>query len=71
MVIHKNNFAWTYNWDETNCILVEPGKEIEGIEAALNNKDLYDIYLEGMKTVDKYRTENYINNYLLPLINNT
>lgn len=69
MVMHKNDFAWAYGWDETNCILVEPGKEIEGIEAALQREDLYDIYLAGMENVDKYRTENYINNYILPLIN--
>lgn len=59
MVMHKNNFAWSYDWNETNCILVEHGKEIEGIEAALSNPSLYDIYVEGMKNVDKYRLGNY------------
>jgi len=68
MVQHRNNFAWSYPWDETNCILVEPGKEIEGIEAALQRDDLYEIYLAGMANVDKYRTENYIKNYIQPIL---
>ncbi len=69
MVMEKNNYAWTHDWNETNCILVEPGKEIEGIEAALKTPNLYNIYLEGMKTVDKYRLPNY-SNHLESLINN-
>lgn len=68
MVMHKNDFAWAYDWNETNCILVEPGKEIEGIEAALKNKNLCNIYIEGVKTVDKYRVDNYIKNYIEPLV---
>lgn len=61
MVMHKNDFAFTHDWDETNCILVEPGKEIEGIEAALKRDDLYDIYLRGVENIDKYRIGNYTN----------
>jgi hypothetical protein len=60
MVMYKNDFCFSYDWNESNCILVEPGKEIEGIEKALKNPNLYTIYLEGLKTVDKYRPHNYI-----------
>ncbi len=59
MVMHKNEYAWEYDWDETNCILVEHGKEIEGIERALQNENLYDIYVKGMENVNKYRLPNY------------
>jgi hypothetical protein len=69
MVMYKNDFAWAFDWNETNCILVEPGKEIEGIEEALKRDDLYDIYLAGMGNVHGYRVNNYISNYLLPIIN--
>lgn len=69
MVMYKNDFAWAYDWNETNCILVEEEKEIEGIEAALSNPNLYDIYLKGIENCRKYKTIDYINNYLLPLIN--
>lgn len=60
MVTHLNEFAWTHDWNSSNCILVEPEKEIEGIEAALQNTHLYQKYLEGLNNVDKYRLENYI-----------
>ena len=68
MVMHKNNFAWAYEWNETNCILVDEGNEIEGIEKALLNPNLYDIYLAGMQNVDKYRVQNYLKNYIQPII---
>jgi hypothetical protein len=61
MVMHKNDFAWSFDWDKNNCILVEPGKEIEGIEEALANPNLYEIYLKGVATADKYRLQNYTN----------
>jgi hypothetical protein len=60
MVMHKNNMAWSFGWDETNCILVEHGKEIEGIEATLQRTDLFQIYKAGVKNAENYRLENYI-----------
>lgn len=70
MVMWENNYAFSYDWNETNCILVQPGKELEGIDKALTNPLLYEIYLAGIENCNKYRIDNYINNYLLPLINN-
>lgn len=69
MVMHKNDLSWSFYWDETNCILVEHGKEIEGIEAALSNPNLYDIYVKGVQNCDKYRLGKYIP-FLENLINN-
>lgn len=69
MVMHKNQFAWSHDWDETNCILVEDGKEIEGIELALKNDRLYSVYLKGVENVNKYRLESYIP-FLENIINN-
>jgi len=69
MVMHKNYLSWTHDWDETNCILVEHGKEIEGIETTLKNPNLYDIYLAGVENCNKYRLNNYIP-YLENIINN-
>lgn len=68
LVMYKNDFAWAYDWDETNCILVEPGLEIDGIEAALKMEDLYGIYKNGVLNVEKYRVSNYIKDYIYPLI---
>ncbi len=59
MVMHKNKFAWTFDWNETNCILVDMGKEIEGIENALRRNDLYGIYQAGVENSKKYIVENY------------
>lgn len=67
LVMHKNKFAWAYDWDETNCILVDPEKEMEGIEQALSNKNLYEVYANGMKTVEKYRIDTYATNYIQPI----
>lgn len=69
MVMHKNNYAWGYLWDDTNCILVEPKKEIEGIENALKNPNLYEIYKKGVANSENYLVNNYIKNYIEPLIN--
>lgn len=32
-------------------------------------EDLYDIYVNGIQTAKKYQLDNYINNYLQPIIN--
>jgi hypothetical protein len=69
MVKWKDNMAWSYEWDETNCILTEEGKEIEDIEAAIQNPNLYQIYLNGVANCQKYSIGNYINNYINPIIN--
>ena len=60
MVMHRNDFAWSFDWDETNCILVDSGSEIEGIEAALNNPDLHKIYEAGARNCINYRLRNYL-----------
>lgn len=68
MVKWKDNLAWAYPWDETNCILTEEGKEIESVEQAVNNPNLYDIYRAGTENCQRYQINNYINNYINPLI---
>lgn len=69
MVMHKNNFAWSFDWDETNCILVEPKKEIEQIEETLSRTDLFEVYKKGVENSKKYMLPNYTN-HLTDLINN-
>lgn len=60
MVKYRDNLSWSFPWDESNCILCDEGKEIEAIEEALQDEYLYDVYLEGVKQIDKYRLPNYI-----------
>ena len=69
MMKWKDNLAWSYPWDEANCLLTEEGKEIDDIEAALNNPNLYEIYKAGVANCQRYQINNYITNYIQPKIN--
>lgn len=70
MITWENDLAWSYDWVHgVNCIKCKEGQEISTIEFFNDYPELYNIYLEGVKTWDKYRVSNYINNYLIPLIN--
>lgn len=69
MVKWRDGLAWAYSWDETNCILTSEGNEIEGIQTALNNPNLYEIYRAGVANCQKYQVNNYIANYINPIIN--
>lgn len=60
MVMYRNAYAWTHEWDETNCILVASTREIIGIEKALKRNDLYDVYVAGVLNANKYCLSNYL-----------
>lgn len=71
MLMWEDETAWhKKDWIHgVNCIKCEQGKEIETAIEWLNKpNELYNIYIEGMKTVDKFRFHNYIP-YLEDLIN--
>jgi len=68
MIFPQDDLAWGYEWEnEINCIRFS-GEPIPAIEEALQRKDLYDIYVKGHETIDKYRIDNYVNNYIQPII---
>jgi hypothetical protein len=71
MLMWNDWIAWPYEWKEgENCLKCYEGFEIQAIIKALNQPDkLYEIYLSGVETCKKYYWENYINDYILPLIN--
>ena len=71
MLMWDDNTAWHQkDWIHGfNCIKCEQGKEIETIVEWLAKPDeLYDVYINGVVTVDKFRFQNYIP-YLEGLIN--
>ncbi len=82
MLMEDDNLAWSYEWvNGLNCIkfpssidldeirgLKNQWKIIEAIEAALENPNLYDIYLNGVANCEKYRLDNYIKSYIEPII---
>lgn len=63
----KYSYPWVHN---VNCIMSEQGKELETIIEAMNNPNLYDIYVAGVKNCKKYSLNNYVKNYIEPLIKN-
>lgn len=70
MLMWEDNLSWAYEWKHGfNCIKCKQGEEVGTIEKWANDEKLYSIYCEGVKTWDKYRTENYINNYINPILN--
>lgn len=72
MYMWEDEIKWAYEWvHSVNCIKSKEGNEIETIIGALQNHNLYDIYLAGTENVKKYQVNNYINNYILPIINKT
>lgn len=66
MVMQEDDLVWSYDWiDGVNCIKIpKNGNAIETIEQALQRDDLYDIYVEGVKTCEKYMLNNYVKNYI-------
>lgn len=70
MLMWEDDLAWASDWVHgVNCIKCKQGEEVETIEKWTQDERLYSIYCEGVKNWEKYRVGNYINNYLLPLIN--
>lgn len=59
MVKWKDEMAWSFDWNETNCILAEEGEEIEYIFEALKRPNLYEVYLKGVENSQKYLLPNY------------
>lgn len=85
MVLPMDDLAWTYEWiSGINCVRIPLETDldslrgitdevatntIETLETALKCENLYNIYLNGLNTIEKYRVNNYIP-YLEKLINN-
>lgn len=71
MLMHKDNLLYSYKWiDGVNCIkFTKFGEEIEAIETALSDPNLYDIYVNGVKNCRNYQVDKYVSEYLLPIIN--
>lgn len=80
MVMPEDNLAWSLPFVHgINCIQfpiydnpmgIEPEwPVIKGIEDALKNPNLYDIYLQGLEAAKWYQIDNYIKNYIEPIIN--
>lgn len=60
MVMQDNDVASTFEWEHgINCIKYKGDNPIPAIEEALKRDDLYDIYVNGAKHLNKYRNPYY------------
>lgn len=62
----NDGLAWSYPWTVENSVPLERGFIYEDLCNAVNLGDLYERYLAGLENCDKYRTRNYIANYIVP-----
>jgi len=76
LCMHDTGMAYSFDWvDGVNCIKMPIGtsdnctEEIEAIEAGLRRDDLYEIYLKCIDNCKNYQFQNYISNYIEPIIN--
>lgn len=76
MALPHDNLAWSFPWThEDNCIqlaLSRSEKDLallfEELEQATRRSDLYKIYVRSQETIEKYRTKPYVQNYVIPRI---
>ncbi len=71
MACWSDDIARSYNWVYgENCIRLHRTQMYDELLMWTDrfSDSLHDIYLNGLETVDKYRSANYVNNYLTPII---
>lgn len=73
MAIQENDLKWTYEWNDENAIvlpnisnseLIDSEKSIEKMISLINDKNIYDRYLNCVKTNIIYNKKTYINELL-------
>jgi hypothetical protein len=70
MLMQDTPLAWSINWENgVNCIKATEGHEIQNAAIALKMENLlYDIYVAGIDTCDKYRLNRYCKEYIEPIL---
>jgi len=63
----KYSYPWIHN---VNCIMSKQGEELKTIVEALNNPNLYEIYLAGVNNCKNYYLPTYQQKYIEKIINN-
>lgn len=65
--IHNPGLSWGIPWEkDVNCIVLDEGNEYNCLMAALQWDGLYDVYRNARETMESYRTQNYINQHVIP-----
>ena len=68
MLKWEDELAWSYQWNMTNSIRSEKQSEIEDVLWHINNSTLYDIYCNGIENCRRYQADNYVRDYLNPIL---
>jgi hypothetical protein len=71
VMMMEDNLAYSYEWKNNfNCLkFKEFGEELDTMEEALNNPNLYDIYVNCVKNCENYLINNYKTKYIERIIN--
>lgn len=72
MVMQKDETCYTYPWVHGGNCLMFAGTEVDVkvLDYFSQRDDLYEIYCAGVENVTRYKIDNYLRDYLLPIINN-
>lgn len=72
MVMQNSEANYTYPWVHgANCLMFPDTKaDVTLLDEFLQRPELYEIYCNGVENTRKYQIDNYVNNYILPIINN-
>lgn len=66
IMAHQTHWlARSYEWDDTNSVKLTEFKEVDDLLRALENPNLYDIYVAGQENIDRYRIHRYLPDYVL------
>ncbi len=69
MALTNDPLAWSFPHEHgVNCIHLGRERLHEDLCDAVKRDDLYDIYVRAQETVEKYRCERYVREYILPNI---
>jgi hypothetical protein len=68
MAMPINNLAWSFDWNDSNCILFQIGVEVPTLNIELHKENLYERYVNCVENCKNYYLPNYIS-HLEKIIN--
>lgn len=73
VLMKRDGLAYSYEWKHNkNCLKFDDyGTELDVMEEALKNPNLYEIYKAGVENCKNYQIDNYATNYIEKKISST
>lgn len=70
MLMLEDDIKWSHDWEHgVNCIKCKQGEEVETAIEWLAKDQLYDVYVAGVENCKNYQLDNYVKNYIEPILN--